>query len=77
MNPMKLLSLKTDWDTFNRTHPKFIPFIKAIGNEGFRVGTVLEVTVTTPEGQKYTTNLKVQESDMQFVDDIKECVSGQ
>ncbi|MGN0160722.1 MAG: hypothetical protein ACI4AQ_04985 [Lachnospiraceae bacterium] len=72
MNPMKLLQLKSDWDQFVRSHPKFVPFIKAVGADGFRPGTVLEVTVTTPEGQKYTTNLKVTESDMKFVENIKD-----
>lgn len=72
MNPgmiMKLMSLK---NTFTKTHPKFEAFVKTVllGN-GITEGTVIEVTVTKPGEEPVTTNLKVQQSDLELVEELK------
>ncbi|MGN0515328.1 MAG: hypothetical protein ACI4GD_13715 [Lachnospiraceae bacterium] len=72
MNPLKLIQVKQAWDKFNQTHPKLMPFIRAVGNSGMHPGTVIEISVTTPEGQNYTTNIKVCESDLELIESIKE-----
>ncbi|MDD6571457.1 MAG: hypothetical protein PUF12_03605 [Thermoflexaceae bacterium] len=72
MNPMKLLQLKSHWDKFNQNHPRFTPFIKAVSVNGMQEGTVIEVSVTTPDGRNFTTNLKVCEDDLKMVEAIKE-----
>lgn len=72
MNPMKLFQLKSEWDKFNKNHPRFTPFIQAVASNGLEVGTVIEVSVTTPEGKNFTTNLKVCEEDLKLIDTIKE-----
>lgn len=71
MNPMKLLQFKPLWEKFNQTHPRFMPFVKAVSSNGMQVGTILEVSVTTPEGKNFTTNLKVSESDMELIEALK------
>lgn len=72
MNPgmiMKLMSLK---NTFTKTHPKFEAFVKTVLlGKGITEGTVIEVTVTKPGEEPVTTNLKVQQSDLELVEELK------
>lgn len=72
MNPgmiMKLMSLK---NTFTKTHPKFEAFVKTVLlGSGITEGTVIEVTVTKPGEEPVTTNLKVQQSDLELVEELK------
>ena len=56
MNPMALLKMKKAWDTFSGNHPRFPAFLQAVQNTGIREGTIIEVTITTPEGKSMTTN---------------------
>ncbi|WP_373212382.1 hypothetical protein [Ruminococcus sp. 5_1_39BFAA] len=64
INPMKLLQFKTMWDEFTNRHPKFPQFITAVTQHGITEGTVIEVSVTTPEGKNFTSNLKVTAEDI-------------
>lgn len=72
MNPKRLLKMQMAWKQFNETHPKVFPFLKAVEAAGIREGTVIEVTVETPEGEKMTSNIKVQPSDMELLRSMKE-----
>jgi hypothetical protein len=76
MNPMKLLQLKSLWDKFTTNHPKFPKFLQAVGQNSIREGSILEITVTTPEGEKISSNLKVTAEDMQLVENLKEISQG-
>lgn len=55
---------------FNKNHPKIAPFLKAVQADGIKPGTIIEVTVTTPEGTSRTANLKVQESDLELLESL-------
>ena len=55
------------WNTFKNNHPKFPAFCKAVGQRGLQEGSVIEVIVTTPEGEKIETSLKLQPGDMDFL----------
>lgn len=66
MNPGKLFKLKSAWDTFTRNHPKFPYFVQAVSQAGLQEGTVVEITVTTPEGKKISSNVKLQQSDIEL-----------
>lgn len=72
MNPTKLLKMQMAWKQFNETHPKVLPFLKAVETAGIREGTVIEISVETPEGQKFESNIKVQPSDMELLRRMKE-----
>ena len=63
------------WHTFKKNHPKFGPFMKAVENAGVTEGTVMEMTFRTPDGQNYTTNVKVQESDLPLFEILGEVLS--
>ncbi len=41
------------------------PFLKDVGEHGFREGSVVEVKVTTPEGRDYITNMRVTRDDVE------------
>ena len=71
MNPMALLQLKGGWDKFCSNHPKFPKFIQAVSKEGVQEGSVIEVTITRPDGSSFSTNLKVQDSDLQLFEQMK------
>lgn len=71
MNPMALLKVKKSWETFCGNHPKFPAFLQAVQSAGVKEGTVIEVTVTTPEGRSMTTNVRITASDMQAFQDLK------
>lgn len=67
INPMKLMELKRMKETFEQNHPKFPRFVEDVSREAIREGTVVEITVTTPEGRVYCSNLKVQPSDLEML----------
>lgn len=72
MNPMKLLQIKSAWDTFRHNHPKFPQFIKAVGKGALTEGTVVEISVITAEGKSLSTNLKITAQDMELFEQLKE-----
>lgn len=71
MNPKALFQAKAALDQFNKNHPKFMPFLKAVEADGIRPGTIMEITVTTPEGTSRTANIKVQQSDLDLFESLK------
>lgn len=66
-----LMKMKGYWDTFTRNHPKFMPFMQAVGKEAIGDGTIIEVKVVSPQGKEYTTNMKITQSDLDLFDAIK------
>jgi len=43
----------------------------AVNNNVLREGTILEINITTPEGQNISTNLKVNPEDLELIEDLK------
>ncbi len=70
INPMKLLQLKGLWDKFSARHPKLQPFFQAVGREAMQEGTVLELTVTLPDGKSLKTNMKMTSEDVEAVREL-------
>ncbi len=71
MNPAKLLKAKNSWDTFAANHPKFVSFLGAAKNGAVVEGSVIEITITTPDGKVISSNLKVKDSDIQAINDLR------
>lgn len=65
-NPMALLQIKEKAESFNSRHPKLAMFFKDAGNR-IDTGAVLELSVTTPDGNKIRTNFRVCEEDKEFL----------
>ncbi len=71
LNPMALMQLSGRFSIFSEQHPKIPMFIKAVGANAVNVGSIIEVKVTSPDGQEYVTNMKVTPEDMETVEMIK------
>lgn len=65
LNPMALMKLKSRLSLFRRDHPKVSPFLSKVKEEGLREGTVLEVRVLTPEGNKQAMNIRLNANDIE------------
>ena len=67
MNLGNMAKLMGAWNTFQKNHPKFPAFCKAVAKKGLREDSVIEVIVTTPDGERIETSIKVQESDIELI----------
>ncbi len=67
MNPMMFMQLQQRIQTFQQDHPKFVPFLMAIKDNALQEGTVLGVTVTTPDGRKIESNIKLTAGDIETI----------
>jgi len=74
INPAKLLQIKAAWGTFSTNHPKFVKFIHAVGTDAIEEGTVIEITVTTPTGQKTGSNIKLTGTDVDLFRNLSDLV---
>ena len=72
MNPMTLMTMKASFDKFQKNHPKFIQFTKAVTQVGAQEGTVFECKVTTPDGREMQANFKVTQDDLELIEKLKE-----
>ena len=50
---------------FRLNHPKFPLFLNAVSQEALVEGSVIEITVTTPEGKNYCSNIKLKQPDLE------------
>ena len=73
VNPGMMMKLMSAKNTFVKNHPKFEAFVKAVflNGNGIPEGTIIEITVTKPGEQPIATNLKVQQSDLELVEGLK------
>lgn len=63
-NPMDMMKLRDRLTKFQADHPKVLAFGQAAMGS-VREGSVIEMSVTTPEGEKITTNMKVNADDVE------------
>ena len=74
MNPMALMQIKGLYDRFKNNHPKVPMFFKAAG-QNIGEGSIIEISITDPQGKKMTTNMKVSEEDLELFQQLKSVVS--
>ncbi len=60
------------WNKFKTNHPKFPAFCKAVAKTGLREDSVIEVIVTTPEGEKIETSIKIKPEDLDLLRGLSE-----
>jgi len=58
------VKIKGAWDKFTKNHPKFPAFLAAAKAKGVVEGTVIGITITGPEGETLTTNVRVTNEDL-------------
>ena len=72
INAASMLKLMAARNQFNQNHPKFGTFLKAVFSGRIEEGTVIELSVTRPGEEPVTTNIKVQQSDLDLLEELKE-----
>ena len=72
MNPGSIIKLMNARNKFQNNHPKFVAFLNRCCAGGLREGTVIETTVTNPGEQPITSNIKVQQSDLELLSELKD-----
>lgn len=72
ISPTAILKMKSAWETFAANHPKFPMFLSAAAQSGIKEGYILELKITSDEGNTICTNVKLTESDMELIQTLKE-----
>ena len=72
MNPANIIKIMSAKAQFEKNHPKFVAFIKAVFSKPIEEGTVMEITVTRPGEEPVTANIKVQQADLELLAQLKE-----
>lgn len=67
MNPKQTLQFKLAWDSFNRNHPKFMPFLNAAQAHKLKEGTIIEINISPPDSSPITANIKLSKSDLELL----------
>lgn len=62
-----MMKIMGAWNTFKGNHPKFPAFCEALQKRGLEENSIVEIIVTTPEGEKIETSIKVMASDLELV----------
>ena len=76
MNPATIMKLMSAKSKFEGNHPKFISFIKNVFSRPIEEGTIMEITVSRPGQEPITSNIKIQQSDLELLAELKELVQG-
>lgn len=71
MNPQAMMQVMGAINTFKNNHPKFFTFVNHVVRPGIPADTVIEVTVTKPGEEPITTNIKVQQSDIELFESLR------
>ncbi|MCQ2536860.1 MAG: hypothetical protein MJ124_00525 [Lachnospiraceae bacterium] len=70
-NMGETLKVMGAWNKFKANHPKFPAFLQAVGKRGFKEDMVIEVIITEPDGERLETSIKVQQSDVELLNELK------
>lgn len=71
MNPTAMIKLMSAKKRFTENHPKFEAFVNAVFSRKLEEGTVIEISVTRPGEAPVTANIKVQQSDLELLEELK------
>lgn len=71
MNPGGMMQFMAAMNSFKNAHPKFAAFVGMIVKGGIPVDSVIEVTITRPGEDPITANMKVQQSDIEMLNSLK------
>ena len=72
MNPAVLMKLMSAKNTFAKNHPKFVAFLSTVFKDRIEEGTIIEISVQKPGQEKITSNIKVQQSDLDLMQSLME-----
>jgi hypothetical protein len=71
MNPTSMMKIMQAKSVFEGNHPKFVAFLKAVFASKIEEGTIIEIKVQKPGEEPMLTNIKVKQSDLDLVQELK------
>lgn len=71
-NPASIFQMMNLWNKFKQNHPKFPKFMSAVYQNGMKEGSIIEINVTTADGQSFHSNLKISAEDMELMAQLKD-----
>lgn len=74
LNPLTMMKLNQEKNKFISNHPKFASFVKNIFSRKIEAGTIIEITVKRPGENPITSNMKVTESDIELLENVKDII---
>ena len=74
LNPLTMMKLNQVKSKFISNHPKFAFFVKNIFSRKIEAGTIIEITVKRPGENPITSNMKVTESDIELLENVKDII---
>lgn len=72
MNPAAMFKIMQAKNTFTNNHPKVEAFVQNVLTNKIVEGTIIEVSIQRPGEEAVTTNLRVQQSDLELIQSLKE-----
>ena len=72
MNPAALMNFMSAKNKCTNNHPKFVAFCKAVFSRPLDEGTIIEITVTRPGEEPITANMKILQSDLELLTELKD-----
>ena len=73
MNPLTLMHIKPLLEGFRDRHPKFLQFFGYAG-QNMGEGSLLEIRITSADGKKAVTNLRVSQEDLELIQKMQELI---
>lgn len=71
LNPAQLMKFKKNWEIFTANHPKFPAFMQAASQGMIVEDSVIDISITAPDGRKISTNMKINQSDLELFESLK------
>jgi hypothetical protein len=75
MNPMAMMKIKSLMERFKENHPK-VPMFFAAAAGCVQEGSIIEISVQTPDGKNICTNMRVTADDLELMDAMKEMTNN-
>lgn len=74
INPGMIMKIKGLKDRFVENHPKFPLFLKAVYDKGLRENSIVEISITKPDGEKMVSNIKLNNSDIEMLNELQNII---
>ena len=71
INPMSMMKMMQAKNKFTENHPKFVAFLSAAFSGGIEEDTIIEISVEKPGQNRITSNIKVKQSDLELLEELK------
>ena len=69
MNPLDIMKIKPLLEKFRTTPPKVPMFFRAVSGK-IEVGSIIELSITPPDGEKIVTNIRVTPDDIELAEKL-------